>query len=269
VRGTGPPASAPAQSDRQSLISVNVLPPFPGLLTNALRTQVSCPRGAASCLARIVYIFIYIYSSSFPTRFSWSSNPLPSPLPYSYLIMEQPLDLKSIRTTVSSGRSGSSRDLGTVEENPTGFVRGFFDSFRPAPNWQPGKPVASKEATGTALSLEDAVPGPPAPPLCRKLKGRHLQMIAIGGSIGKCYRLLARNAANISAGTGLFVSSGGALAVGGPGALLVAFALIGAMLFCTIQALGEMAVLFPVAGSFSAYSTRFLDPAWGFAMGWK
>lgn len=30
-----------------------------------------------------------------------------------------------------------------------------------------------------------------------------------------------------------------------------------------------MAVLFPVAGSFSAYSTRFLDPAWGFAMGWK
>ena len=30
-----------------------------------------------------------------------------------------------------------------------------------------------------------------------------------------------------------------------------------------------MAVLFPVAGSFSAYSTRFLDPAWGFAMGWN
>jgi amino acid transporter len=36
-----------------------------------------------------------------------------------------------------------------------------------------------------------------------------------------------------------------------------------------VHALGEMAVLFPVAGSFSAYSTRFLDPAWGFAMGWN
>ncbi len=36
-----------------------------------------------------------------------------------------------------------------------------------------------------------------------------------------------------------------------------------------MHALGEMAVLFPVAGSFSAYSTRFLDPAWGFAMGWN
>ena len=41
------------------------------------------------------------------------------------------------------------------------------------------------------------------------------------------------------------------------------------MLFCTVQALGELAVIFPVAGSFSAYSTRFLDPAWGFAMGWN
>jgi amino acid transporter len=41
------------------------------------------------------------------------------------------------------------------------------------------------------------------------------------------------------------------------------------MLYCTVHALGEIAVLFPVAGSFSAYSTRFLDPAWGFAMGWN
>lgn len=51
--------------------------------------------------------------------------------------------------------------------------------------------------------------------------------------------------------------------------MLIAYSLIGVMLFCTVQALGEMAVLFPVAGSFSAYSTRFIDPAWGFAMGWN
>lgn len=41
------------------------------------------------------------------------------------------------------------------------------------------------------------------------------------------------------------------------------------MLFCTIQALGELAVAFPIAGSFAVYATRFLDPAWGFAMAWK
>lgn len=70
-------------------------------------------------------------------------------------------------------------------------------------------------------------------------------------------------------GTGLFVGSGKALSNGGPAALLIGYSFIGIMLYCTVHALGEMAVLFPVAGSFSAYSTRFLDPAWGFAMGWN
>lgn len=50
---------------------------------------------------------------------------------------------------------------------------------------------------------------------------------------------------------------------------MIAYCLVGIMLYCTVHALGEMAVLFPVAGSFSAYSTRFIDPAWGFAMGWN
>ncbi|EHK49927.1 hypothetical protein TRIATDRAFT_83082 [Trichoderma atroviride IMI 206040] len=89
--------------------------------------------------------------------------------------------------------------------------------------------------------------------LSRKLKGRHLQMIAIGGSIG----------------TGLFVASGKALAAGGPASLLLAFSIVGIMLYCTCQALGELAVIYPLAGSFSSWATRFLDPSWGFAMGWN
>lgn len=89
--------------------------------------------------------------------------------------------------------------------------------------------------------------------LVRELKGRHLQMIAIGGSIG----------------TGLFVASGKSLHSGGPGSVLLAYMFIGTMLYFTVHALGELAVCFPVAGSFSSYSTRFLDPSWGFAMGWK
>lgn len=70
-------------------------------------------------------------------------------------------------------------------------------------------------------------------------------------------------------GTGLFVVSGRALQLGGPASVLIAYSFVGAMLYCTVQALGELAVAFPVAGSFSAFSTRFLDPSWGFAMGWK
>lgn len=67
----------------------------------------------------------------------------------------------------------------------------------------------------------------------------------------------------------MFISSGNALNTGGPASVLLAYMIIGLMLYCVMQALGELAVVFPIAGSFSAYSTRFLDPAWGFAMGWK
>ncbi|UKZ82799.1 hypothetical protein TrVFT333_010597 [Trichoderma virens FT-333] len=89
--------------------------------------------------------------------------------------------------------------------------------------------------------------------LARDLKGRHLQMIAIGGSVG----------------TGLFVASGLALYQSGPASLLLGYLVTGAIQFCTMQSLGELVTTFPVAGSFSAFSSRFLDPSWGFAMGWN
>ncbi|KAK0741812.1 amino acid permease/ SLC12A domain-containing protein [Apiosordaria backusii] len=89
--------------------------------------------------------------------------------------------------------------------------------------------------------------------LDRTMKTRHLHMIAIGGSIG----------------AGFFVGSGKALATGGPATLLIDFAIIGIMMFNTVYALGELAVMFPVSGGFYTYSTRFIDPSWGFAMGWN
>ncbi|KAI9776356.1 MAG: glyceraldehyde-3-phosphate dehydrogenase 1 [Geoglossum umbratile] len=128
----------------------------------------------------------------------------------------------------------------------------ILDSFK-RDHTQHATPRGSIGGDGRVFDLEGAAAATAASPLARKLKGRHLQMIAIGGSIG----------------TGLFVGSGSALAKGGPASLLIAFTLIGVMLYSTVHALGEMAVLFPVAGSFAAYSTRFLDPAWGFAMGWN
>jgi amino acid transporter len=154
----------------------------------------------------------------------------------------------------------------------------FFDSFKRDPT-QHATPRGSIGGDGRVFDLEGAAAATAASPLARKLKGRHLQMIAIGGSIGGCIArrdcplkdLLELGLADrpFCVGTGLFVGSGSALAKGGPASLLIAFTLIGGMLYSTVHALGEMAVLFPVAGSFAAYSTRFLDPAWGFAMGWK
>lgn len=43
---------------------------------------------------------------------------------------------------------------------------------------------------------------------------------------------------------------------------LIGFIITGSMLLFTIQALGELAVLYPVNGAFYTYFCRFLDPAW-------
>lgn len=50
---------------------------------------------------------------------------------------------------------------------------------------------------------------------------------------------------------------------------MLAFGIIGIMIFNVVYALGELAVVFPVSGGFYTYSTRFIDPSWGFAMGWN
>ena len=44
---------------------------------------------------------------------------------------------------------------------------------------------------------------------------------------------------------------------------------MGVMIFNVVYALGELAVMYPVSGGFYTYSTRFIDPSWGFAMGWS
>ncbi|RDW93203.1 putative arginine transporter [Aspergillus mulundensis] len=92
----------------------------------------------------------------------------------------------------------------------------------------------------------------PLPDLKRKLKSRHLQMIAIGGTIG----------------TGLFISSGSAISTAGPVGALIAYIFIGSIVFSVMTALGEIATYLPIPGAFTSYATRFIDPSLGFAMGW-
>lgn len=87
----------------------------------------------------------------------------------------------------------------------------------------------------------------------RSLKTRHLSMIALGGSIG----------------TGLFVASGSTISMAGPGGALIAYLLIGMMVYFLMTSLGEMATFMPVSGSFSVYASKFVDPAAGFALGWN
>ena len=89
--------------------------------------------------------------------------------------------------------------------------------------------------------------------LARGLHQRHLQFIAIAGSIG----------------TGLFLGLGGSIQTAGPLGSLLAYATV-SLIVCAVQfALGEVSALLPVTGSFVRHAEFLLDPAAGVAIGWN
>jgi AAT family amino acid transporter len=88
--------------------------------------------------------------------------------------------------------------------------------------------------------------------LSRNLQGRHIQLIAIGGTIG----------------VGLFLGSAKAIQMAGPG-LLLTYVLAGVAIFFIMRALGELMTYRPVAGSFAVYAEEFCGPFAGFVTGWS
>ncbi|KAJ7133344.1 general amino acid permease AGP2 [Mycena epipterygia] len=85
----------------------------------------------------------------------------------------------------------------------------------------------------------------------RTLKGRHIQLIAIGGSIG----------------TVLFVQIGTALPLGGPGSLLVAFVLWSTVVLAINNCLSEMVTWIPISSPYVRFADRFVDEAFGVCSG--
>jgi len=87
----------------------------------------------------------------------------------------------------------------------------------------------------------------------RGLKSRHIQFIALGGTIG----------------TGLFLGIGSAFADAGPLSVLLGYTFTGVAVFAMMQSLGEMATWLPLPGAIPQYCARYVDPALGFAVGWN
>ncbi len=88
--------------------------------------------------------------------------------------------------------------------------------------------------------------------LKRGLTNRHIQLIALGGSIG----------------TGLFLGIGPAAVLAGPSVIL-GYAIAGIIAFFIMRQLGEMVVEEPVSGSFSHFAYKYCGSFAGFASGWN
>jgi amino acid transporter len=85
------------------------------------------------------------------------------------------------------------------------------------------------------------------------LKSRHIQFIALGGTIG----------------TGLFLGIGRAFTQAGPLSVLLGYTFTGIGVFCMMQCLGEMATWLPLPGAIPQFCARYVDDAMGFAVGWN
>ena len=85
------------------------------------------------------------------------------------------------------------------------------------------------------------------------MKSRHIQFIALGGTIG----------------TGLFLGIGGAFTQAGPLSVLLGYSFTGVAVFAMMQCLGEMATWLSLPGSIPQFCARYVDDALGFAVGWN
>ncbi|KAG9125064.1 hypothetical protein FRC07_009114 [Ceratobasidium sp. 392] len=87
----------------------------------------------------------------------------------------------------------------------------------------------------------------------RGLKQRHIHMFALAGTIG----------------TGLFLSSGKALAEAGPLGAFLGYSIMGIVTAAVAYTASEMSAFSPVSGGFVRHTTKFIDPGLGAVTGWN
>ena len=88
--------------------------------------------------------------------------------------------------------------------------------------------------------------------MARGLNNRHVQFIAIGGTIG----------------TGLFLGSGKSIALTGPSIIFVYIG-VGVIMFLLMRAIGELMYRDPSQHTFINFITRYLGNGWGTFAGWS
>ena len=88
--------------------------------------------------------------------------------------------------------------------------------------------------------------------LSRGLSSRHIQMIALGGTIG----------------VGLFMGSASTIKWTGPSVML-AYGIAGIFIYLIMRAMGEMLYVEPSTGSFATFGYKYIHPLAGYLTAWS
>ena len=89
--------------------------------------------------------------------------------------------------------------------------------------------------------------------LKKNLNSRHLVMFSIGSAIGM----------------GLWLGTGTSLQDGGPAAIFIGYWIAASMAWAVNQAIGELAVLYPLPSAFPQWTRKFVDISPAFTVGWS
>ncbi|CEP64313.1 amino acid permease LALA0_S11e01288g [Lachancea lanzarotensis] len=140
------------------------------------------------------------------------------------------------------------------EELPSreGVFHRVVDSFKRPVAHEPGTP-GNSDAQDEYERAHQVNESEKHKALKQNIRPRHVMMMSLATGIG----------------TGLLVGNGKSLHNGGPASLVIGYAIVSTMLYCSIQSASELAIGYSsLSGGFNAYPARLVDPAFGFAVAW-
>ncbi|KAM7188480.1 Amino acid permease domain containing protein [Rhypophila sp. PSN 637] len=116
------------------------------------------------------------------------------------------------------------------------------------------KPYFGGPGTTVPVGAEEASirSNGPETNLRRTLEEKHVNMIGFSMALG----------------VGLFLSSGKVIYLAGPGLAVLAYLLMGTLMWSALACMAEMTALFPVKGPTFEFARRFIDESVGYASAW-
>ncbi|KAK4445450.1 amino acid permease-domain-containing protein [Podospora aff. communis PSN243] len=130
-----------------------------------------------------------------------------------------------------------------------------MDTPRHPSPWETGESKVATPVPVTTAASDDGESissNAPETELRQTLKERHVNMIGF----------------SVVLGVGLFLSAGKCIFISGPGMAVIAYVLMGTLMWSVMASMGEMTALFPVRGPIFEFARRFIDESIGLSVGW-